>query len=358
MIDSNVDRTIEAFHDLAEAGPDEMTDRPDGMCGAVIPSAGLVWFVELWGTSEQLAKHSDQFLEFVRSVEFDGGRPQWSAPESWRLQPRRGPLFTEYLIGPSADPLAVRVAPLQAMPKDHGKALFVNINDWRTRLSLPRIKWEELPDNSVNFFAGDKYAVAVYLTGIYREIEREPRAGSELPAGHPELPAGHPEVGSGGTGNQTPPATASLPFTFEAPDEWTLGRTSSMRKAAFEVVVGEKKVEVIVLDLAARANDFMMNVNFWRGSRLNLPPTTWDEVKSDVEEIDIGGLKGQMIEMTGESRAGRPTTVIGVMAPYRGIPWTFTLKGDPDLAKQERTRFLEFLQSVQFKDTDGADNGN
>jgi hypothetical protein len=357
--DLNVARTIEAFHELAEAGPDEMTDRPDGMCGAFLLNGDRFLVFELWGSAQEVSKQTDSFIDFIRSVSTDEKRFHWDPPENWRaqrptpkIQSRR--ILDFFRIGDEeaqvfafvssdlVDPRGVGMTP--------GAAITARVNDWRRLLSLPELSVSQWPDHSTNFFVAEDYvAIAFNLRGKVSRREAG-RSGDALPEGHPD-------IGTGGTRREpSPPSTAAIPFEFEVPDDWKPKPPSPWYRAAYEIAKDDKTVEVVLLNYGPIENPFMMSVNFWRSRRLGLPPTSFEEIKDDVTDIAVGGIEGRMIEMSGESGEGVPTTVIGVVAVHEGVPWTFTLRGDTDLTKQEKPRFLAFLKSIQFKNADGADN--
>ena len=167
------------------------------------------------------------------------------------------------------NPLIVQVAYLQTGDQ-RGQAISDVVNMWRSSLGLPEVGIQRLPHHTADFFRGETSMMTVNLAG----------------------------TADGGDGQ-------ALPFQYSAPETWTPTAKTSMRKLAFEVVSGEQKAEMIVLDLSPRATDFAMNVNFWRASRLNLPPAPLEEITPYVQEMQVDGRTMKWIEIDGTSDDGK-----------------------------------------------------
>ena len=125
-----------------------------------------------------------------------------------------------------------------------------------------------------------------------------------------------------------------------------------MRQATFNVIEGERKVEITVFHLPA--SGLLANVNRWRGL-IQLPKTTQQELDRDIKKIKVGQVMGDSIELIGPQ-----TTTLGVIVADAANPgkiWVFKLGGDPQLAAREKKRFEDFVQSVRFPAADGSSDG-
>lgn len=144
-----------------------------------------------------------------------------------------------------------------------------------------------------------------------------------------------------------PPASDGPRLTCATPKGWTSGSADGMRKAAFVVQDGERKVEITAIDLAAGAGALLPNVNRWRG-QVKLGEITQDELNKAIRPILVAGVEGQYVELVGPEGADSRQAILGVVAIREEKAWFFKLWGDADLALREKTRFEEFVESVQF----------
>lgn len=146
----------------------------------------------------------------------------------------------------------------------------------------------------------------------------------------------------------TPPTSDSPRLTCDTPQGWTPGKADGMRKLAFVVQDGERKVEVTAIDLAVSAGGVLPNVNRWRG-QIQLGKITQEELNQTVRPIPVAGVEGQYVELVGPEEADPRQAILGVVAILRERAWFFKLSGDADLALREKERFEEFVKSVRFE---------
>ncbi len=161
--------------------------------------------------------------------------------------------------------------------------------------------------------------------------------------GHPVLPAVNP-------------ALAGSQLTYSTPEGWLPGKVGGMRKAAFRVGEGKRRVDITVIDLAAMAGELLPNVNRWR-QQLLLGELTKDQLKDTVQPIDIAGVKGHYVELIGPkstSQSGR--AILAAVAVIGNKAWFFKLWGDSELALLEKERFQNFVKSVTFTTANAAEH--
>jgi hypothetical protein len=153
-------------------------------------------------------------------------------------------------------------------------------------------------------------------------------------AGTDGPPLARPEVGR----------EAAPPLIYDLPAEWRQGKTGQLRRAAFEVIDGDRQAEITVIDLPAAASnveDVMANVNRWR-QQVGLPPAeTLDQ--TDASDLVVDGRTGTYLELKGDRLA-----IFAVMVPDGDRVWFIKLMGDVTLVDRERERFRSFAESIHF----------
>lgn len=143
-------------------------------------------------------------------------------------------------------------------------------------------------------------------------------------------------------------ATAPVALTYDTPEGWQKGEVGGMRKAAFTVQDGDKKIEITAIDLAASAGALLPNINRWR-QQIQLEPITEEQLTDAVEPVKVGDIGAQYVELLGPEEAESRQAILGVVALHQDKSWFFKLQGDADLALREKERFLDFVKSVKFQ---------
>ena len=119
-----------------------------------------------------------------------------------------------------------------------------------------------------------------------------------------------------------------------------------MRKVAFEVNDRDQNIEITVIDLP-RTTGLLPNVNRWR-SQIQLEPISREKLGKALHPLEIDGLRGHYIVMTGPEKNGHRETILAAVVDQANKSWFFKLKGNSELAAREEERFKTFLQSVRF----------
>ena len=318
------------------------------MLAVMIPEGEQAWFFKLIGSADQVAQRTDVFEQFIASVDFQNGRPQWELPENWQEQPGNAFREATLVIGGSDPPLEVAVSKLsiQGEPTEY---LLANVNRWRGQLRLPPIDREQLPDAVRELEVNGRTATLVDLTGtVDPGSMMAPFAGGRTPlaGGAGAVPAG-----------PLPAASAAAELSYTRPEEWEPGQRTVTRsgirvtrEAAFVVREGDAEVE-ITASAMPRLGNMLSQVNRWRG-QIGLAPVDHSQLEKDLTPVDVGGEEGQAIVIEGEEE-----TIQAAVVELPTATWFFKLQGDSPLAERERPRFAEFIQSIQFASADGAENG-
>lgn len=141
------------------------------------------------------------------------------------------------------------------------------------------------------------------------------------------------------------------PIVWETPPEWQPIPPGPMRAASF-IVNGpdNQRAEISVVPLSEQAGSDLDNFNRWR-AQLGLPPAELAELERSVQQIEIGGQQGRLIEIAGASSDGKPMSrIIVAMVQRKGITWFFKMMGDGALVAAQKPVFISFLGSVQYAD--------
>lgn len=309
---------------------------PSRMLVAMVEQGAQTWFFKLLGPIDDVNEHEDEFNEFVKSLQFADGKPQWTTPGDWKAQGQSGLRLETFHVGDHDPELELTVIPLGTMSGGGDTPILENLNRWRGQLRLPPIAKSDLAKNidRVELPKGVE-AVVMDITG---EATTNNRAG-QPPTGRGPMASGNP---GGSSGTSTAAANnANSPITYDTPEGWTPGETNAFRKAAFNIAKDDEKALVTVIPLPASGT--LANINRWRG-QVKLDPITEDELKEAIEKITVDGIDGQLVEMVGPEQ-----TIIAAIIEREGRAWFFKLQGDVKLAAAEKERFESFVKSVKFK---------
>lgn len=318
---------------VSASGPVAMATKQH-VLGAIIPVKSTSWFFKLAGDPDAVEPVREQFLSFVKSIQFSEGdsKPTWKLPEGWQELPGGEFRFATLRLPASS----AGGKPLEITVSSAGGDVLANINRWRGQVGLGPISADELAKTTETFKVGEYEATFVSLTGT----------GSGGMTGVPMAP-----VASGGAtprvkGGSAKAAGAGI--TFAAPPEWTAGALNQFRKASFSVADGAQQAEITVIDLEPGSGDLLANVNRWR-EQVGLSPVSAGELASSVKKIDVLGVQGDYVELIGQGGIAKAETILGVMAYAGGRAWFVKLKGDSDLAAREKPRFEAFVKSLKLR---------
>ena len=155
-----------------------------------------------------------------------------------------------------------------------------------------------------------------------------------------------PVGGAAGTPATEMPKPAE--FTYAPPEGWQPGAMSAMRKAAFNVVDGDKKAEVTVMPFPATGmmGDPVAQAQRWAGQvGLTMTP---DEVKAASKPANISGIEGETFELLGPADEAKPMGILAAMVKQGDQVWFFKMTGDRSLIEQQREPFNKFIESIKF----------
>lgn len=108
---------------------------------AMIIDGPATWFFKYQGPPEDLSL--EKYAEFLNSIHFRDGEPQWKLPEGWSQLPdddprNRGfvPRYATILTGGDDDAVEVAVTKLPTGTQPREEYILINVNRWRKLLGL------------------------------------------------------------------------------------------------------------------------------------------------------------------------------------------------------------------------------
>jgi hypothetical protein len=158
--------------------------------------------------------------------------------------------------------------------------------------------------------------------------------------GPPSGPGGAADRAGSGLAGHDPSVLACQP-----PSGWRPARLGFMDKALYQVQDGEHQIEISVRSAGGRLLD---NINRWRG-QLQLDPINEEQLAAALEPITVDNQEGSYIEINGQPTAESPTAIYGVVVDVGSSTWFVKLRGNAELARREKDKFLAFAESLRFK---------
>jgi hypothetical protein len=145
------------------------------------------------------------------------------------------------------------------------------------------------------------------------------------------------------------PAEVSASAGVAVPAGWKEIPNPQMLLAKYVIQgSGDAKADVNISMLTGQGGGVVMNVTRWRG-QLGLPPMSEEDFSKQAQTVDVGGSKGTLVDMTGtDSKTGKKSRLIGVIAPQAGDTWFYKLMGDEQIVEQQKDVFTKFIQSAKF----------
>ena len=130
---------------------------------------------------------------------------------------------------------------------------------------------------------------------------------------------------------------------YKTPDGWNEVPASSMRYASFNATgPNGGKVDISVVTFPGDGGSDADNINRWR-QQIGLPPADEKAIGSLVVPVKTGNGDFSSLDMTsGDSR------VIAAWTRREGHVWFFKMTGPSPALESEKTKFFDFIRSVQF----------
>lgn len=316
------------------------------------------------------------------------GGLSWQPPEDWVASSRDVSmrLATYYVGGTDAEAGEGLEVAVSAFPGDVGGRL-ANVNRWREQLGLEGITAAELDAYLQPF--GEEDGVHGWTLrldgpeptagrgGMLAAIIRSPRhertwfvrafaETAQLDAHEGEVRAFAESFHEAGHGHEQPPpyghahadvqghdhhhhgASAdgyrNAELILDQPVDWRgLERSSSIVYASYEAGPTERGASVAVTPLAGDGGGLFANINLWR-QQLGLPGVE-DRDEQPIEDIDVDGRPGKLVNVAGES-----VSLVAAVVPDGDRTWFFRISGPPDIVDHQRENFERFVRTARFRE--------
>jgi hypothetical protein len=132
-------------------------------------------------------------------------------------------------------------------------------------------------------------------------------------------------------------------LTWKTPEGWSEVPPSAMRYASFAVSgTNGDKIDISIVTFPGTGGSDLDNVNRWRG-QIQLPPTDEKTIESQIEPLPVGNTKFSTIDIAGPDAR----TMAAWIRRDNGV-WFFKMTGAKASVEQEKSKFFDFLRSVQF----------
>jgi hypothetical protein len=295
------------------------------LLGAILPHEKQVWFLKLAGPAVEVEKHRDQFDQFLASIRFVDAEKtpiSWTVPEGWVKEPDSLTRYATFQLGTEENPLTLTVSKFDRVGE--AATVLANVNRWRGQLELQPIGEAEL---------GPCCQERKLESGVATVVDLNSRMSSTEPARSAKRP----------------------PLRYETPEGWKKTNLPPFAIAAFETGDG---AEVSISPLSDKGGGLVANVNRWRELQLGLKPADEAQIRNDLVAIDVGGLAGKYLDLTGAETPGKePPRILGAIVEQGDRTWFFKMRGPATVVGKQKATFETFLKSVRFDAGAGGNNG-
>ncbi|MEX0330488.1 MAG: hypothetical protein AB3N64_03600 [Puniceicoccaceae bacterium] len=191
-------------------------------------------------------------------------------------------------------------------------------------------------------------ALATFISGCgkaepeyveVQEVAESPQA--ELPEGHSEHD-GH---------DHSAHAAPAAGFGFSLPQGWVEKAPSSMVLKAFQTgTPPENMADVSVSAFAGDVGGQAANINRWR-RQVGLPPLDPDSALALVKQVEISGMDGWQVSLTGPAgvtAGGEAIQMVVSAVSHNGKTWFFKMAGPASAVEGELDSYGAFIDSIKF----------
>lgn len=318
----------------SEVDPAEPTDR---LLGGIVSNGQQTWYFKLAGPLAAVGKQEAAFRQWIGSMRFadDQSAPQWELPPSWVQSSDAGQPLPAVSV--EVDGIRLPLSVIQLATGSAPEAILDHVNRWRQQMRLATISLDELATQTTAVPVAGGTAILVNLMGRYvqdpssHSLRREPADRSSAD-------------------------NADAWVRYTAPPDWNEEPPPPFSQLAFGVGSGPRKVTITVSLLRGEGGGVLANFNRWR-QQVGLPPITDQQLAESVESITVDGVAGQYLEAAADGENPASEAIYGWIGLQQDRSWFVRLRGNAQLAAEQRTAFRDFLKSIQFTETDGSENG-
>jgi hypothetical protein len=138
------------------------------------------------------------------------------------------------------------------------------------------------------------------------------------------------------------PDSAAPQIKWELPAGWLPGPASAMRYASFIAEENGEKADISVVTFAGDGGGDLDNVNRWR-QQIGLAPVETSALNAMITPVTTNATSFSTVDL-----AGAAARTIAGWSRHDGRVWFFKLTGSKTAVERERTKFVQFIQSVRF----------
>jgi hypothetical protein len=348
--------------------------------GAIIPADQGCYFLKATDSPERLEPLLADLQAIVGNFAIDPqtGRPSNPLPEGWIINPRNDIAIAE-LISPEATGKIKFTVTALAMPpsQDWQGYLLSNVNRWRGQLKLQDLTAETLISSLVEVprtgASIPSYIFDAVGTGtgamsptppgnpaIPPSKPVTPPSKPVTPPGNPATPTGNPATPTGNPANSaaSPPLDAPNPsanrpkLDYKLPEGWSVGQGSQFRLATLNIDSKQGRGEVTV---SMATDNPQANAMMWFQQLTREPDAKKLEpmVNSALEvaqKFPVGQKQATLYEIRSSEQATAPMLlVVSLPTDNPELHLFIKLIGDNQLASDQKSKLLEFVQSIEIQ---------
>jgi hypothetical protein len=188
---------------------------------------------------------------------------------------------------------------------------------------------------------------ALVLAGCGRDeihAYTEPKDGAAPPMAHGTAATAAPDETS---------SAATPEISLKLPAGWTEIASDGVNLRCFQVGNSAGATATAgIARLGHLSGMEAMLVNMWR-SQAGEPALPDDQAAKLLLPVDFAGLPGSLYEISGTSTNG-PTRILVAFAHRPDGSWFCKLSGNSDLVTAQKPAFLDFVKTLEFKDSAAA----
>ena len=256
------------------------------LLGAIAAPVGeRVWFFKVVGPVEKVQAARETTRGFINSLQFVGGRPNWTLPSGWSEIEAGGMRYATLHLGGGEGHLEMSIIQLPRRANQSlGFVIADNVDRWRIQMGLYPVRPLEL--------GGVEEAIDVNGTFV-TVVEFDGPMAPPAPQAMVEPPQ-----------RQRPPPTPSVKdirrlFAYEVPPGWVENPEPRNRRILeFRTGEGDREAEVTFTGFPGTMGGVGPNVNRWR-DQAGLSPLEDSVAAKEAEPFPFMGEQGHIIVAKG-----------------------------------------------------------
>lgn len=306
------------------------------MIVAMFEETDATWFFKITGDPEQIESAKSQWETLFNSVSFKDGNPEFQIPDGWTEAPEKPMRYKTLVMGDSKLELAIsNLSP--------GQDLLLNANRWRKQIGLADASEDEI-ETVLPVVETDSGKYRLFdQTGVGSGQMRPPFAGGAMT---PPFAGGAAPFAGGAPMSGSSPTNSGV--TFDVPEGWESGRTSSMVQARLKKKTESGEAQITIIEMPADANEWEPNVVRWAG-QVQMNELTQEELADRTTKINVDGTQGQLVKLINLDENASSDGIIAGMVKHEGSAWFLKLSGEKSLVVESEKVFSDFIDSIRFK---------